>query len=70
MKDSVQKVRGLINYIKDSSTAKDAFKKIMEIAGVEPLAIIQGTSNRYFKDCKAEILIIFLQLVLKIYRGA
>ena len=64
MKDSVQKVRGLINYIKDSSTAKDAFKKIMENAGVEPLAIIQGTSNWYFKDCKYEIFIIFLQMVL------
>ena len=64
MKDSVHKVRGLINYIKDSSTAKDAFKKIMENDGVEPLAIIQGTSNRYFKDCKYEIFIIFLQMVL------
>ena len=50
MNESVGKVRGLINYIKESSTAKNALRKIMENAGVEPLAIIQGTSNQYFKD--------------------
>ena len=50
MNESVGKVRGLINYIKESSTAKNALRKIMKNAGVEPLAIIQGTSNRYFKD--------------------
>jgi len=48
MNESVGKVRGLINYIKESSTAKNALRKIMENAGVEPLAIIQGTSNRWF----------------------
>lgn len=50
MNDSLGKVRGLINYVKESSTAKTAFKKIMENAGAEPLAIIQGTSNRYLND--------------------
>ena len=48
MKDAVQRVRSLINYMKDSSTAKEAFVKIMDNAGVEKLAIIQGTSNRWF----------------------
>ena len=46
MNESLGKVRGMINYVKESSTAKTAFRKIMETAGVEPLAIIQGTSNR------------------------
>ena len=46
MNDALGKVRGMINYVKDSSTAKTAFKNIMKNAGVEPLAIIQGTSNR------------------------
>lgn len=46
MKDPVKKVRSLINYMKDSSLAREEFNKIMEDAGVEPLAIIQGTSNR------------------------
>ena len=46
MKDSVKKVRSLINHLKDSYPAKEAFYKIMKEAGVEPLAIIQGTSNR------------------------
>ena len=70
MNDSLGKVRGLINYVKESSTAKTAFKKIMENAGAEPLAIIQGTSNRYLNDWKDEDLVFFLQLVLQIYRGA
>ena len=48
MKQAVKKVRSLINYIKDCHPAKEAFYKIMEDAGVEPLAIIQGTSNRWF----------------------
>ena len=48
MKDSVKKVRGLINYMKDSPTAKEEFNKIVANSGVEPLAIIQGTSNRYY----------------------
>ena len=48
MKDSVKKVRTLINYFKDSSLAREELKKIMENTGVTPLAIIQGTSNRWF----------------------
>ena len=46
MKDPVKKVRSLINFLKDSSLAKEEFNKIVANSGVEPLAIIQGTSNR------------------------
>lgn len=46
MKDASKKVRNFINYLKDNHLAMEAFYKIMKDAGVEPLAIIQGTSNR------------------------
>jgi hypothetical protein len=46
MKKSIKKLRGLINYFKDVSVAREAFKKVMIDAQVEPLTIIQGTSNR------------------------
>ena len=46
MKNPVQKLRKLINYFKDVHVARQAFKKIMIDARVEPLTILQGTSNR------------------------
>jgi hypothetical protein len=46
MKTSIKKLRSLVNYFKDVATAREAFKKIMIDARVEPLTIIQGTSNR------------------------
>ena len=48
MKCSMKKLRSLVNYIKDSATAREAFKKILVDACVDPLSIIQGTSNRWF----------------------
>ena len=48
MKESITKVRNLINYVKDSSTAREELRKIMENTGFEALAIVQGTSNRWF----------------------
>jgi hypothetical protein len=39
-------LRKLINYLKDVHVARQAFKKIMIDARVEPLTILQGTSNR------------------------
>lgn len=46
IKKTTSKVRSFINHLKDSHLLKEAFKKTMDDAGVEPLAIIQGTSNR------------------------
>ena len=48
MKRSMKKLRSLVNYFKDAATAREAFKKIMMDARVDPLSIIQGTSNRWF----------------------
>ena len=48
MKTSLQKERDFVNYMKDSYLARAAFHKMMIDAGVEPLAIIQGTTNRWF----------------------
>ena len=46
MRDSVKKVRNLINYMKDSSLAMECFYDIMKASGTDPLAIMQGTDNR------------------------
>ena len=48
MKEAMEKVRSLTKYMKDSSLARETFSQIMLYAGVEPLAIIKGTSNRWF----------------------
>ena len=48
MKRSMKKLRSLVNYFKDVATAREAFKKIMMDARVDPLSIIQGTKNRWF----------------------
>ena len=48
MKKAVQKPRDFVNFMKDSSLAKVAFHKTMLEAGVTPLAVIQGTDNRWF----------------------
>ena len=45
---SVKKVRSLVNYFKDSTLATEAFYKIMIEAGVDPLAVVKGTDNRWF----------------------
>ena len=41
----LKKVRTLINYMKDSSLASEAFYNIMKDLGEEPLALKQGTEN-------------------------
>ena len=46
MKHSIKKLRFLVNHLKDVAVAREAFKKIMVDARVDPLSIIQGTSNR------------------------
>ena len=38
----------MVNYFKDVATAREAFKNIMINARVEPMTILQGTSNRWF----------------------
>ena len=48
MKKAVQKPRDFVNFMKDSSLAKVAFHNTMLEAGETPLAIIQGTDNRWF----------------------
>ena len=40
------KAHQLVESIKDSSLKKESFLKVMLDAGEEPLAIIQGSSNR------------------------
>jgi hypothetical protein len=46
---AVAKAHRLVENMKDSSLKKEAFIKIMEEAGEEPLAVIQGTSHRYMR---------------------
>jgi len=45
---AVSKLRTFVNYIKDSSSAREKFHEILNNAGVDSLTIIQGTSNRWF----------------------
>ena len=56
VKETTNKVRMFINKMKDSNLMKkEGFLTVMVYAGDEPLAIIQGTSNRwYFKYKEAE----------------
>ena len=46
VKKATSKVRSFINLLKDSHILKEQFKQVMDEAGEDPLAIIQGTSNR------------------------
>ena len=46
MERSINKCRRFVDYIKDSSKAREAFHNIMVEAGVYPMAVIRGTSNR------------------------
>ena len=46
VKDAVHKLRCFVNYIKDSSLAREKFHQLLVDAGVETMSIIQGTSNR------------------------
>ena len=48
VKESPQKARALVNYMKDSSLAREAFRNTMISLGEEPMTIIQGTINRWF----------------------
>ena len=48
MKESIKKLRSLVNHMKDSSTAREKFHQIMLDSGMVPLTIIQGTDNRWF----------------------
>ena len=47
IKAATDQAHRLVNAMKDSSLMKEAFISTMREAGEEPLAIIQGTSNRY-----------------------
>ena len=46
MKNSLKKVRRLVDYMVDSASAREKLYDLMVEAGERPLAIIQGTSNR------------------------
>ena len=46
MERSINKCRRFVDYIKDSSTARAFLHTIMVDAGFNPIAVIQGTSNR------------------------
>ena len=46
MKTSIKKCRKLVDYMKDSSLAREFFYKLITESGSKPLAIIRGTSNR------------------------
>lgn len=53
--EAVDKVRKLLNKMKDSHKMKEAFQEVMKEAGADPLAVIQGTSNRwYYRFVEAE----------------
>ena len=59
MKEAIIKARTLINYVKDSASARKDLKKIMENTGFEALAIVQGTSNRWFFKCLLTVTCVF-----------
>ena len=59
VKRAVEKGHRFVNRINDSNLKKEAFFKIIEDAGDDPLAILRGTSNRwYFKFREAERLLL------------
>ena len=59
VKMSVDKGHRFVNKINDSNLKKEAFFKIIEDAGDDPLAILRGTSNRwYFKFRESERLLL------------
>ena len=59
VKRAVEKAHRFVNRINDSNLKKEAFFKIIEDAGDDPLAILRGTSNRwYFKFREAERLLL------------
>ena len=45
---SLKKLRKLINHFKDSHLAREALEEIIKRSGQKPLAIMQGTDNRWF----------------------
>lgn len=47
MESSLKKLRSFVNHQKDSSTARENLRKIIEEGGESALAIIQGTDNRF-----------------------
>ena len=55
VKEATDRVRQLLNKMKDSHKMKEAFQEVMREMGEDPLALIQGTSNRwYYKFMEAE----------------
>ena len=48
VKEATDKVRQLLNKMKDSHKMKEAFQEVMREAGDDPLALIQGASNRWY----------------------
>ena len=59
VKMAVDKGHRFVNKINDSNLKKEAFFKIVEDAGEDPLAILRGTSNRwYFKFRESERLLL------------
>ena len=59
VKIAVDKGHRFVNKINDSNLKKEAFFKIIEDAGDDPLAILRGTTNRwYFKFREAERLLL------------
>ena len=64
VKEATDKVRQLLNKMKDSHKMKEAFQEVMREAGDDPLALIQGTSNRwYYKFMEAERVLLLRQHV-------
>ena len=48
VKEAVGKLHTFVKHIKDSSTVKEIFHKILKDAHVDNMTIIQGTSNMYY----------------------
>lgn len=48
VKETMDRVRRLINKMKDSHKLKEEFVAVMIAANEKPLALIQGTSNRWY----------------------
>ena len=65
VKKSTNKVRLFINKMKDSNLMKEGFLTVMEDAGDEPLALIQGTSNRWNYKCEEAERVVLLKVHIK-----
>ena len=55
LKESLNKLRKLVGKMKESHKMHEEFQRVIQDAGDDPLAIIQGSQNRwYFKFLEAE----------------